>query len=859
MSVRQYGLLALMPVLMPVLMLALLLIGSGARAGTVAVDTLAERIDLADHLALLHDPDGQLHFSEVAAMATDFRGTRRADLLKRFNAGVFWLRFSLVHSGSQPITRWLAVGTPKINRITFYAHDAASPRTDGWQVLTAGRSVARQQKPVVATDAIFPITLQPGENREFLIRIDVRGASDLAATLWEPQAYRLAAGNRTLLLAFILGGTLLGGLLALVVYSRLHEPRYLWLALMLFAVSGVEAMRENLIGMYLWPGHLDLPPPLLSAFAALGIFAMAKVVTSALDLPRTIPVGNRLILALRWIAVLGLGLSFADYGAGVRVQSLTTVVLLPASLGLALIAWRKGLPSARLFTLAFALALLVETARQLANLGILPWANAMNFSMAGFLLSTPVILLGMVEQTRQLSQQLAVAEQLQAAKSTFLAKVSHELRSPLNTILGFARMLQRGSARLSLQEGTAGIEKSALRLLGLIDELLDSSRAAAGKLTVAPAPTFFIAWLDELCMSAAVAIEAKGNRFACVRNGDLPTSLTIDGPRLRQVLDNLLGNANRHTHKGEIRLECTAQTAGDQVTLHFAVRDTGEGIAPERLQSIFDPFVRGDAAEQTTDNQESRRSGFGLGLPICRELVHQMGGEITVSSQRKQGSCFSFSLECALAPPPATAAPAAISLLSQPAGAWRPRILLVDDDPQQLQLLGDLLDDAGFVTQEAGSGRAALAKLEQQRWDAVVTDQMMADGDGWFVLQQARAQAPAMPVVLLSAAWPQRPADYPAELDFAATLRKPALSEELLATLWGLILKVGAGGTAIPHAQWQVLAALAGDGDVSGIEDWIAALPASPVTDWVRAALHRLDFDLLQRSAMIEPCQNSQF
>ena len=136
---------------------------------------------------------------------------------------------------------------------------------------------------------------------------------------------------------------------------------------------------------------------------------------------------------------------------------------------------------------------------------------------------------------------------------------------------------------------------------------------------------------------------------------------------------------------------------------------------------------------------------------------------------------------------------------------------------------------------------------------------MMADGHGWFVLQQARTLVPGVPVILLSAASPQRPADFPVELDFAATLRKPALSTELLATLWGLILKVGTGGTAISPAQWQALATLAGDGDVSGIEDWIAALPESPVTDWVRATLHRLDFDLLQRSAMIAPCQKSSY
>lgn len=836
--------------------LAAALAGSAALAASVVLDTHAERMDLSHNLTLLHDPGGQLHFSEVVGMTADFRHVQRADLLKSFNAGVFWLRFSLSHSGSQPITRWLLAGTPKVDRIALFMHDSARPAADGWHVLNAGRSVPRSQKPVVAADAVFPVTLAPGETREFLIRINVRGATDMVLTLWEPQAYRLAAGDRNLLLSGIVGSLLLGSLLALLVFARLRETRYLWLALMLLGIVGVETMRENLFGIYFWPDHLALPSPLLSLFAAVGIFAMAKVVTAALDLPRITPLGNRVILALRWSAVLGAALSLADYGAGVRVLSLIAVILLPASLGLSVLAWRRNLPSARTFTLAFALALLIETARQLANLGVLPWAGAMNFSMAGFLLATPFILLGMVDQTRQLSEQLVVAEQLQAAKSAFLARVSHELRSPLNTILGFARMLQRGSTRLPLQEGTAGIEKSALRLLGLIDELLDSSRAAAGKLAVSPAPTLFVPWLDELCASAAVVIEAhgsQGNRFVCSRAGDLPEAVAIDGQRLRQVLENLLNNANRHTQRGEVRLECSAQTEGAQSILNFAVRDTGEGIAPERLKTIFEPFVRGDAAGQDEGNM---RSGFGLGLPICRELVHQMGGEIEVSSAHQRGSCFSFTLRCPLAASPLTERPRAASLLPSQ-GEFRPRILLVDDDPQQLQLLGDLLDDAGFVTQEAGSGKAALAILAKHSWDAIVTDQMMADGDGWFLLRQVRASAQSIPVVLLSAVQPQRPADFAADLAFDAVLRKPAMSEDLLATLWSAILKVGPGGTALTAAQWQALAALASDGDVSGIEDWIAALPESRLAAWVRAALHRLDFDLLQRLAAIELGQPS--
>jgi signal transduction histidine kinase/ActR/RegA family two-component response regulator len=832
------------------------LFGTGALAATVALDTRAERMDLSSSISLLRDPTGKLHFTEVATLGPEFRAVQRKDLLQSFNAGVFWLRFSLVHSGAQSQTRWLVVGTPKADVVMLFQKNDS-----GWQMMQAGRRVPVVQKPIIATDAVFPITLAPGENREILLRVDARGAIDMAATLWEPQAYRLASGERNMVLMGILGGILIGGMLALIVFIRLRELPYLWLALMLTAIVGVEASRANLLGIYLWPSQLEFPPQVLSICAGLAIFAMAKVVSAALALPSQATRSDRVLLGLRWIALGGMAVSFFDYGAGVRVISIVTVVLMPASLVFSVLAWRRGHPPARMFMLAFALALVIETARQLANLGVLPWAAAMNFSMAGFLLSTPFILLGMVEQTRLLSQQLLVAEQLQQAKSAFLARVSHELRSPLNTILGFARMLQRGSTRLPLYDGSAGIEKSALRLLGLIDELLDESRAAAGKLAVSPAPTSFKPWLDDVSASAQLASEAQGNRFACVRSGAHIEALAIDAQRLRQVLENLLSNANRHTNQGEIRLECVTQIEGETALLEFAVRDSGEGMDSHQLNGIFEPFVRGQEARI---GDRRRRSGFGLGLSISRELIRQMGSDIAVTSELGKGSYFSFTLRCPIVAaneavtPKHDARPMSVATLPTPASAplsvSTHRVLLTDDDPQQLQLLGDLLDDAGFVSHGVSSGQAALECLHKQAWGVIVTDQMMADGDGWFLLQRVRESELAVPVVLLSAALPQRPASFPANMEFDAILRKPALSDDLLATLWGLLLKVGTGGTAVSERQWQELATLADDGDVSGIEDWIAALPASPVTEWVRAALNRLDFGLLQRSAMIVPC-----
>lgn len=825
----------------------LTLIVTGTQAGTVVLDSNDEKMDLSNSLALLHDPDGKLHYTDILAMDNKFRAAEAQDLMRSFNAGVFWLRFSLSNSGSQVLTRWLVIGTPKINTVTLYLQSGPQ-----WQVMQSGRNIPMAQKPIVATDAVFPITLAPGQNSEVLVRVVVRGATDMSTSLWEPQAYRFQSGESKLFLVGMLAGVLVSAALSVLVFLRLRETQYLWLTLLLIAIAGVEAARENLIGFYLWPTHSAVPLQTLSVFGGFAVFSLAKVISSAIDLPRHILPAEKIFLATRWLAAGAVALSFIDYGVGVRLLALTAITIHIGGLILPVILWRRGIGSARWFAAAFALGLLLETLRQLANFGILPWAMAMNFSLAGYLLAAPFILVGMIEQTRQLTQQLAVAEQLQTAKSAFLARISHELRSPLNTILGYARMLQRGSARMTLHEGTAGIEKSALRLLGLIDELLDTSRAAAGKLAVSPAPTLFMPWLEELCASVSVFIEERGNRFRCEHHGDVPKAIAIDGQRLRQVLENLLNNANRHTHHGEIQLECSMQHDDSLATLQFAVRDTGEGITLERLKTIFEPFVRGDAAEHEDGYS---RSGFGLGLPICRELVRQMGSEIAVSSTPHRGSCFSFTLQCPVVAPPTAKAehphalPQRQSPLDLSQHESRPSVLLVDDDSLQLDFLGDLLDGAGFITQSAQSGKQALAMLPRQTWAAVITDQMMADGDGWFVLQQVRVWVPHVPVMLLSAVGPQRPDDFAADLNFDAVLAKPALSEELLASLWGLILKADTACTAISTDAWQTLATLASEGDVSGIEDWISARPASPITRWVQTTLNRLDFDLLQHLA----------
>lgn len=804
-------------------------------AEVMIIDAQAGRFDLSNRMTILRDPDRRLSFSEVVANVDGFVQATRRDLVTSFNPGVFWLRVSLRNESAETLVRWLAVGTAKTPRVTLHLRQGMD-----WQFLNSGRSVAVLEKPLVTLDPVFPLTLPPGKTLDLVMRIDSRGATDMATELWNPEEYHHAVGKRQMFLALVQGGLLVGSLLSLFTFGRMRERHYLWLGLLLLGVAGLEATRENLLGTYFWPAQAPLPPYVLALFAALTTFSLAKVVTHALELEQHIPAAYHLLRVLRGVIIIGAVVALVSYGHGIRILSLSSVTLHLATLVASLLTWRRGQAEGGIFLLAFSLALLTETARQLANLGVLLWVGAMDFSLFFFLLASPLIHYGLTKQAQELHDRLAVSENLQQAKSAFFARISHELRSPLNTILGYSRMLARQSTRLSLAEGTAGIEKHSLRLLNLINEVLDDARAAAGQLRVTPAVMQIKPWLDEIAASARIGVEAAGNQLACSFTGQPAIAIEADSERLRQVIENLLANANRHTRQGTIRFDCTVSPDSHSALLEFVIEDSGEGIAADRLPHIFKPFVRGATSS----------AGHGLGLSICRELLRQMGGDIVVTSQVGQGSRFAFSLHC-----PIIDADQPSGMRSPPMPVEEaPKALLIEDDPLQLEILAGIMEEGGFAVETLLDATAAIEQVSADCWDIVITDQMMPEVDGWAVLRAVRTARPTLPVMLFSAAEPCRPAGFPADIHFDVALRKPANPNEIISTARRLLSKQGARETSIAAAEWSTLRRLASEGDVSGIEDWLAACRSArpdtePTLRRIETALHKLDFKLLERIA----------
>ncbi|WP_397534633.1 ATP-binding protein [Roseateles sp.] len=246
------------------------------------------------------------------------------------------------------------------------------------------------------------------------------------------------------------------------------------------------------------------------------------------------------------------------------------------------------------------------------------------------------------ERTLELSQAKLRAEEANQSKSRFLATMSHEFRTPLNAILGFAQLLQMDKSLNAAQHSKVDlIRDSGDHLLSLISDLLDMASIEAGKVRLMPAVVDLRALLEVACDSVRIRAEEKQLRFAVSLDPQMPARVRVDGQRLRQVVLNLLANGIKFTDAGEVRLEARllAQTPA-LARVRIEVHDTGIGMDAGQLARLFKPF------EQVSDDHR-RGGGTGLGLSISQQLVRLMGSQIEVQSAPGVGSCFSFELELA--------------------------------------------------------------------------------------------------------------------------------------------------------------------------------------------------------------------
>ena len=545
---------------------------------------------------------------------------------------------------------------------------------------------------------------------------------------------------------------------------------------------GINAMHyTGMAAMQMQPGIVY--DPLLFALSVLiAVVASALALWIAFRLRRSTPDvwAPRIVAAVvMGFAIVGMhytGMAAANFPAdsvcmaarvGVHRDSLATLVVLATFcvLGLALIA---SVFDARLEANARILAMSQATAAERQDL---------------------------LERERNARDQ---AERLSALKDEFLATLSHELRTPLNAILGWAGMLQRGvKDEATLRRALETIERNARAQGQLIDDLLDMSRIISGTVrldvqTVDPARIIEAA-LGTVHPAAAakmIALRTDLGREA----GVLPLEVRADPGRLQQVLWNLLANAVKFTPSGGSVQVLLGRDGFDAVV---RVIDSGIGIAPDFLPYVFDRFRQQDASISR------QHGGLGLGLSIAKQLVELHGGTIAVDSAGAHtGTTFTVRLPlahqpAAVVPVPETrpAAPAAPSDLADLSGV---RVLVVDDAPDTLDVLEQILSYSGAATMTAPGAGAALALLEQQVPDVIVSDVGMPEVDGFELMRRIRRRAATadIPAIALTAFTRQDDRDKALQAGFTDYLAKPVEPAALAAAILRLVERGGAEAAA---------------------------------------------------------------
>ena len=372
------------------------------------------------------------------------------------------------------------------------------------------------------------------------------------------------------------------------------------------------------------------------------------------------------------------------------------------------------------------------------------------------------------------------AEEANRSKSLFLSNMSHEIRTPLNAIIGFSQILEGDTTIGPRQkEQVKTITRSGRHLLGLINDVLDLSKIEAGKLMNQVEVVCLRDLLEDLEAMFSVMAERKAITFTFERDPAVPDFIEVDGGKLRQVLINILGNSFKFTEKGTITVRLAMESESDHQELDVAVIDTGVGIRKDEMEQIFEAFKQSEAGLHA--------GGTGLGLAITKRIIEIMGGTISVNSTYGSGSTFSFSVPVI---------PSSSDLHHQ---MIRPglnavgfdlhestyRILIVDDQKDNLDLLVAILDPMGFTLLKAGNGQKAVEICEREDIDLVLMDLRMPVMDGYTAMKLINNMDgyAAVPVIAVTASAFEDDRMAVLAQGFDGYLKKPFKTEELIAEI----------------------------------------------------------------------------
>ncbi|MBF0224859.1 MAG: response regulator [Desulfobacterales bacterium] len=352
------------------------------------------------------------------------------------------------------------------------------------------------------------------------------------------------------------------------------------------------------------------------------------------------------------------------------------------------------------------------------------------------------------QQEQSLKEAKEAAESANRSKSSFLANMSHEIRTPLNAIIGFSQLLQRDSMLTDSQkEYIHAINRGGEHLLALINDILELSKIEAGKSVINPTNFDLYTLLEDLQIIFKERTSSKLLQFAFEIEDELPRYVVTDESKLRQIFINLIGNAVKFTEEGGIAVRVrTHKTTADKYYLDVEIQDSGPGIPETEMNKLFKHF------EQTSIGIK-KGSGTGLGLALSREFIRLMGGDITVSSEFGKGTLFQFKIEIQIGQPVDAQNDNSQRIIGIDNGQKKYRILVVDDNEENLNIAVNLLQMVGFETNKSVNGKEAVTQFEKWNPHLILMDIRMPIMDGYEATKRIKSteKSKQTPIIALTA------------------------------------------------------------------------------------------------------------
>ncbi len=613
----------------------------------------------------------------------------------------YWLKLPVRNDSDAPVTVMLELNHPRLSTVTAWD-------TVGNPIYAMARDGTRKPRPIAFPNQTIPVTLPATTAGDLTLHVSSLDNMWLSARIWTPQAFSYYQTRHTLAVGAALAVLLILAVYNAIIYLRSSEPLFRDLAALLAALFLWQSVSQGYAPLLFWPSLPNVTLHVFLAAVPLCVGALIAFGVRFAGIERTTTLGRTLTTYMHVCAALTIVLAVFPHSSLVKP---IFVVLLPSAPLLvygAIARARKGSRAARNFLFCAAPLLSTLLAIAIARVLELPIGAAM---AQGLILSASVLMalslaIALADQIRQLTsaQQSATREALKArflareseqkavlaqnenrAKSSFLATMSHEIRTPMNGILGMAELL--GATRLDEQQGyyIATLRRSGEALMSILNDVLDFSKAEAGRMELEIVELDLLELLDDITMLYREHVRRKDLDFHVSVDANTPHHIKSDSTRLKQIVGNLVNNAVKFTHRGSITISVRA--CGDS-ELQFAVADTGIGISDEQQSQLFDRFRQGDSSINR------QYGGTGLGLAICRHLVALLGGSIAIESAKDKGTIIRFSIhaEAVAASPPTPEAPHRIIVISDDENVTSPLSSLALHWGMQVVVADDLTD-----------------------------------------------------------------------------------------------------------------------------------------------------------------------